>query len=297
VKRILRSRLFAVVVSCGITAAVVGGFAMAAIPNGNTINACRNKTTFVLRVIDKDLGQTCTSNETALSWSSWSWKGPYISTTTYKIGDVVRFNGSSYLARTFNPPVGTPPTNTTYWALVASKGDTGQQGPPGDTGQQGPPGADSIVGELYSAVEFAFRSTGCPQGEYMLAASTIAGASLSWTSSSCSSPRGFGSQLSGILFLRVEDLPTNGVIADSPGNGETGFLTARYFSVNGQPFAMRCSVLTTYPQLGTPGADSAFQIVCDLIADTGDPATARARIDAMIAAGVRSTPLTFRIIP
>jgi|GEM_PF-5984383 len=127
----MRSRVLVAVVSCLVTAAVVGGFAVAAIPNGNTIHGCRNKTTFVLRVIDKDLGQACSSSETALSWSSWSWRGPYLSTTTYKIGDVVRYNGSSYLVRTFNPPVGTPPTNTTYWALVASRGDQGPAGPPG----------------------------------------------------------------------------------------------------------------------------------------------------------------------
>ena len=125
----MRSRIMVAVVSCLVTAMVVGGFAVAAIPNGNTINACRNKTTFVLRVIDKDLGQTCTSSETALSWSSWRWRGPYGATTGYKVGDVVRLNGSSYLAKgPAAPPLGIAPTNTSYWALVAAKGDSGTPG-------------------------------------------------------------------------------------------------------------------------------------------------------------------------
>jgi len=128
----MRSRIMVAVVSCLVTAAVVGGFAVAAIPNGNTINACRNKTTFVLRVIDKSLGQSCTSNETALSWSSWRWKGPYSGTLAYVVGDVVRWNGSSYLARgPAAPPTSTAPSNGTYWALIAQKGDPGPQGPPG----------------------------------------------------------------------------------------------------------------------------------------------------------------------
>lgn len=130
--RLFRSRVMVGVVCAALGATIAGGFALAAIPNGNTINACRNNTTFVLRVIDKDLGQTCTSSETALSWTNWKWRGTYSSSATYKVGDVVQAAGSSYLAKgPTAPPVGVGPTNTTYWAVVASKGDVGPAGPPG----------------------------------------------------------------------------------------------------------------------------------------------------------------------
>jgi len=133
----VRAKLVVALVSCLITAAVVGGFAIAAIPNGNTINACRNKSTFVLRVIDKDLGQSCSSSETALSWSSWRWSGPFVGSSTYRVGDVVRYSGSSYLAKgPAAPPAGTLPTNTSYWALVVAKGDPGPAGPAGSSGSQ-----------------------------------------------------------------------------------------------------------------------------------------------------------------
>lgn len=65
-------------------------------------------------------------------------KGEWSNSTAYTIGDFISYNGSSYtcIADSTN---NTPP-NATYWALLASKGDTGSQGTQGVQGVQGPQG-------------------------------------------------------------------------------------------------------------------------------------------------------------
>jgi hypothetical protein len=50
--------------------------ASAAIPNGNTYNACALKTSGALRVIDTSKHQTCKTTETAISWSKTGARGP-----------------------------------------------------------------------------------------------------------------------------------------------------------------------------------------------------------------------------
>ena len=70
-------------------------------------------------------------------------KGAYDAGTTYQKLDVVTYSGSSYMA--LQETTGHAPTSTTYWELLAQKGDTGstgQQGPKGDTGN---PGASPIA--------------------------------------------------------------------------------------------------------------------------------------------------------
>lgn len=53
--------------------------------------------------------------------------GSYLSTTTYKILNIVTYNGSSYIAikDDFSDKL---PTNTDYWKLIAEKGDKGNTG-------------------------------------------------------------------------------------------------------------------------------------------------------------------------
>jgi hypothetical protein len=53
-----------------------------------------------------------------------NWKGNYSSETDYILNDGVYYNGSSY--RALGPTTGNPPTNATYWAIVAMKGIDGQ---------------------------------------------------------------------------------------------------------------------------------------------------------------------------
>lgn len=56
--------------------------------------------------------------------------GAYAAGTDYAVGDMVDYQGSSYIMYS-NAAAGTVPTNTTYWGLVASKGDTGATGATG----------------------------------------------------------------------------------------------------------------------------------------------------------------------
>lgn len=52
-------------------------------------------------------------------------KGAYAAGTDYAVGDSVDYNGSSYVMHT-DAAAGTVPTNTTYWQVLANKGDTGE---------------------------------------------------------------------------------------------------------------------------------------------------------------------------
>jgi hypothetical protein len=53
-------------------------------------------------------------------------KGEYDNATAYVVGDSVSYDGSSYVCTTNS--TGNLPTDTSYWQLLASKGDTGPAG-------------------------------------------------------------------------------------------------------------------------------------------------------------------------
>jgi len=53
-------------------------------------------------------------------------KGTYSAITAYTVGDIVDYLGGSYACKVNS--TGNLPTNTTYWALLADKGDTGAGG-------------------------------------------------------------------------------------------------------------------------------------------------------------------------
>ena len=95
------------------------GVAIADLPDGNSFNACRNNTSGALRVIDKSGGQTCNTGETALTWTTWRWRGVWNKNTNYHVGDVVSYHGSTALA-VGTPPTGVGPTNRTYWTVFAA---------------------------------------------------------------------------------------------------------------------------------------------------------------------------------
>jgi len=149
-RALLRRTRVAWMLGAGLIAVVIlsAGIAIADIPDGNTINACRNKITFAIRVVDKDVGQNCTASETAFSWTNWTNRGAWSALVSYRAADVVSYNGSAYIAKLF-PPKGVVPTNTTYWSLLVSKGAagaTGPAGPAGPAGKDGAPGADGAIG-------------------------------------------------------------------------------------------------------------------------------------------------------
>jgi hypothetical protein len=63
----------------------------------------------------------------------WNWQGAYGAGPQYQEGDIVSYQGSTYRRNaTGNSVVGEPPTNTTYWQIVAQKGADGTGGGVGD---------------------------------------------------------------------------------------------------------------------------------------------------------------------
>ena len=80
--------------------------------------------------------------------TQFSPKGEYNPSTAYKALNIVSQNGSSYVA--IQDTQGNPPTNTTYWQLLAQRGEQGAQGiqgPAGPQGEQGPVGPQGPPGE------------------------------------------------------------------------------------------------------------------------------------------------------
>jgi putative transposase len=68
-------------------------------------------------------------------------EGTYSSSKTYKELSIVTYNGNSYICK--KQSSGNDPTNTTYWQLIASKGERGEQGVPGASGTSGGSGLSS----------------------------------------------------------------------------------------------------------------------------------------------------------
>ena len=67
------------------------------------------------------------------------WKGTWDNLTAYVAQDAVYHQGETYVAR-IDVPAGTAITNTTFWELVAKKGEDGIDGATGAQGPQGPAG-------------------------------------------------------------------------------------------------------------------------------------------------------------
>ena len=101
---------------------VGGGVAIAAIPSTTTakFNGCVNKDTGALRVINYQAGKRCKKSEKGISWAQgWTYKGLWRATTSYRPGDVVLDNGSSYVARAASLAK-SPPSDASRWGLLAS---------------------------------------------------------------------------------------------------------------------------------------------------------------------------------
>ncbi|MFM7224029.1 MAG: hypothetical protein ACKO1Y_01125, partial [Actinomycetota bacterium] len=186
-----------------VVAAGMVGIAVAAIPDGNTIWMCRTNTTGAVKIIDTAVTPNCATGETKLAVTSWKFRGAYLSSTAYNVGDVVFFRNSSYVATggangvtkptNLQPPttaavwglvsqgsnyrgvyapaqastylagdlvqyLGTTyvatttpgaalPTDTTRWAVVATKGANGANGAEGATGVKGDTGATGVKGD------------------------------------------------------------------------------------------------------------------------------------------------------
>ncbi len=104
-----------------------GAVVWATIPDNTTgtITACyptSGTSQGALRVINYQAGTRCKAGEALLQWPSRSfrWRGAWTSTTAYTVNDVVRYNGSAYIAYKANTNI--VPTNTAYWNLMVAQG-------------------------------------------------------------------------------------------------------------------------------------------------------------------------------
>ena len=91
-----------------------------------------------------DTGPTGNTGDTGPTGQGFSFKGAYSgSYAYYRIGDTVSYLGSTYVCYGGSGLQGIDPTNTEYWQLLASIGDTGPTGATGATGATGPTGASA----------------------------------------------------------------------------------------------------------------------------------------------------------
>lgn len=77
-----------------------------------------------------------------------NWQGAWAASTAYVPDDAVGYGGASYFCvNAVGPSVITPDLDTVNWALLASQGATGLQGPIGQPGPPGLPGPQGIQGD------------------------------------------------------------------------------------------------------------------------------------------------------
>ena len=81
-----------------------------------------------------------------------SYKGAYAGATDYAVGDSVDYLGSSYVMFA-DAVAGTLPTDTTYWQVLANKGNTGATG--ADSTVAGPAGADGLTTSVNGVTQVA----------------------------------------------------------------------------------------------------------------------------------------------
>lgn len=76
---------------------------------------------------------------------AWAASKAYVNDTNYI--DIVTYNGNTYgCIKSHTSSTSITPTNTTYWQLLAQKGDTGAKGATGATGATGPAGPKGVAG-------------------------------------------------------------------------------------------------------------------------------------------------------
>jgi hypothetical protein len=89
---------------------------------------------------------------------SFTWQGTYATSSTYSLYNVIEYEGSSYISLGTSSPGLTPSTITQSWALMASKGTTGPQGPTGISFTWQGTYATSSTYSLYSVVYYGGSS-------------------------------------------------------------------------------------------------------------------------------------------
>jgi hypothetical protein len=77
-----------------------------------------------------------------------TWRGTWVSGTSYVLNDAVGYNGASYFCILATSGTTAPNLATSNWALLASQGAIGPQGAQGPTGPQGPAGSSGSIPNL-----------------------------------------------------------------------------------------------------------------------------------------------------
>lgn len=113
---------------------------------------------------DRRIGAVTASSEPV----GLSWRGPWSSEASYQPGQVVAFDGSSYVAQAESK--GTKPTNQDAWALMASRGAQGQTGAAGPPGPSGAYSTSTSWQSLVTATYTTIGSLSLPAGNYALIA-------------------------------------------------------------------------------------------------------------------------------
>ena len=97
--------------------------------------------------VDGAIGPQGQQGPQGVAGTGFKWRGAFVcdGTTTYAVGDVISYQGSSWINNSF--PIGgcvQPPFAP--WELLAQQGATGAQGPAGPMGPQGPQGVQGLRG-------------------------------------------------------------------------------------------------------------------------------------------------------
>jgi len=88
-----------------------------------------------------------------------TWRGTWVSGTSYIANDAVSYSGASWFCISATSGTTTPNLATSNWALLASQGAIGPAGAQGPTGPQGPSGSVLPYKSLVSYIQFTSDGT------------------------------------------------------------------------------------------------------------------------------------------
>lgn len=143
--------------------------ATTAITNANlAITNAQNAVDETIKVKDdtllaKEEAELATINANKIV-NSFVHKGEHNMSESYVERNIVNFDGGSYIA--IQPSTGISPTDSSYWKLIAKKGDTGAQGiqgVQGEQGERGETGKGFSIAKTYPSVAAMFADYNNPQ--------------------------------------------------------------------------------------------------------------------------------------
>lgn len=159
-------------------------------------------------------------------------RGPYMPLITYYNGDSVCFEGSKYVYSYPTPIFNVPPTNSIYWILEVSKGDTGATGIPGLNGTNGTPGTPGSNG-LTSYFHVAYADSQDGTINFNQSGGKFIGTYVDYTAADSNNPALYNWVL--VKGADGED-GTNGIPGANGASGETSYLHIKYSDDGGASF-------------------------------------------------------------